>query len=61
MEKPNKRPEGFKCAEILTHGVVRGPQCCGEEMADDGGCAEGCCDYYKCLSCGYKVRIEWPD
>jgi tRNA(Ile2) C34 agmatinyltransferase TiaS len=37
------------------------PVCCGEQMQDDGGCAQGCCDDFKCLKCGKRIRIEWPD
>ena len=54
-------PAGYKPAQILDGGKVRGPQCCGHPMADDGGCSEGCCDDYRCATCGHTVRIEWPD
>ena len=56
-----ERPESFERAQILPNGKVMGPRCCGQDMADDGGCSQGCCDDFKCEVCGYKVRIEWPD
>lgn len=56
-----ERPKDFKHAQILENGHVRGPQCCGEYMADNGDCGQGCCDDYKCAKCGYKCRVEWPD
>ena len=54
-------PSGYEPAQILEGGNVRGPRCCGVAMADDGGCSEGCCDDYRCETCGHTVRIEWPD
>lgn len=50
-------------AQSLTNGdgSVRTPQCCGQSMKDDGGCSEGCCDYYMCSVCGKRLRVEWPD
>lgn len=42
-------------------GIVRAPMCCGQEMADDGECSEGCCDDWKCLKCGRRLRTEAPD
>lgn len=54
-------PDGYVPASETSEGVCLPPQCCGGYMADDGGCSEGCCDDYKCLTCGYRVRIEWPD
>lgn len=53
-------PVNYEPAQI-NGGTVIGPRCCGENMKDDGGCSEGCCDDYKCDKCGYQVRIEWPD
>lgn len=53
-------PGDYEPARLVDGGVT-GPKCCGESMADDGGCSAGCCDDYKCLSCGHTVRIEWPD
>jgi len=54
-------PSGYEPAQVLEGGSVRGPRCCGVAMADDGGCSEGCCDDYRCATCGHRVRIEWPD
>lgn len=54
-------PEGYVPAQADAQGNVKGPQCCGQKMTDVGGCSEGCCDDYKCASCGYRVRVEWPD
>lgn len=50
-------------AQSLTgdDGSIRAPACCGQPMADDGGCAEGCCDDYRCETCGERLRVEWPD
>lgn len=45
----------------IAPGVVAKPSCCDEYMEDDGGCSEGCCDDYKCLKCGTRVRVEAPD
>ena len=42
-------------------GICTGPMCCGVKMADDGDCGMGCCDDYKCRTCGHTVRVEWPD
>lgn len=53
--------ESYKPAQIHSDGSVSGPQCCGVRMASDGGCSEGCCDDYRCTTCGHTVRIEWPD
>lgn len=53
-------PENYIPAQVNTDGSVKGPQCCGLAMEDNGGCSEGCCDDYKCSVCGHKVRIEWP-
>jgi hypothetical protein len=53
-------PEGYVPAQILDGGAVKGPECCGTKMADNGECAEGCCDDFKCETCGHMVRIEWP-
>lgn len=54
-------PKDYVPAQINSDGTVTGPRCCGEKMADDGGCSSGCCDDYKCSKCGHTVRIEWPD
>ena len=54
-------PAGYEPAQVLEGGKVRGPRCCGAAMADAGECSAGCCDDYRCASCGYRVRIEWPD
>jgi hypothetical protein len=55
-------PAGYVPAKIdHATGHVKGPQCCGNPMADDGGCSSGCCDDYKCAICGHTVRTEWPD
>lgn len=54
-------PEGYVPAGTHEDGSLYGPSCCGQKMADNGGCSEGCCDDYKCENCGYKVRIEWGD
>jgi hypothetical protein len=43
------------------NGTVSSPTCCGQTMADDGGCSQGCCDDFKCDTCGKKIRVEWPD
>lgn len=48
-------------ALINPDGSVRGPRCCGQPMADDGGCSTGCCDDFKCDVCGKTLRVEWPD
>jgi len=52
---------GYEPASVNADGSVSGPRCCGSSMADDGGCSEGCCDDYRCETCGKTVRIEWPD
>lgn len=55
-------PDGYVPAKIDSDtGKVTGPQCCGQPMADDGGCGTGCCDDYRCGTCDYTVRVEWPD
>lgn len=54
-------PEGYRPAQVFANGHVRGPECCGKPMEDDGGCSEGCCDDYRCAICGHEVRVEWPD
>lgn len=41
-------------------GQVRGPICCGGRMKLIGDCDEGCCDDYKCETCGKEIRVEWP-
>lgn len=47
---------------LLGEGAhVRAPRCCGQPMADDGNCGQGCCDDYCCAVCGKAVRVEWPD
>lgn len=56
-----ERPASFEHAQILENGHVRGPRCCGVPMTDDGDCGQGCCDDYRCETCGYKCRVEWPD
>lgn len=48
-------------AGLLINNQCQTPECCGEKMQDDGGCAEGCCDDFKCSKCGKQVRVEWPD
>ena len=60
-EEIKNAPKGYKSAQVLEGGIVKGPQCCGKDMMGDGGCSKGCCDDYKCSICGYQVRIEWPD
>jgi hypothetical protein len=52
---------GYKPAWIDEKGICHPPQCCGQDMKDDGGCSVGCCDDYECEKCGHTVRIEWPD
>jgi len=37
------------------------PRCSVGDLVDAGECSEGCCDYYKCKSCGYRFRVEVPD
>ena len=46
---------------MLPDGKVLSPTCCGAKMLDDGDCGQGCCDDYRCPTCGRKVRVEWPD
>lgn len=59
---PQAEPEtGRWPAQINKDGTVSGPGCCGVKMVDDGGCAEGCCDDYRCTVCGKTIRVEWPD
>lgn len=60
-EELRSAPKDYIPARVLPDGSVSGPQCCGERMADNGGCSSGCCDDYKCNTCGHEVRIEWPD
>ena len=52
---------GQSQAQISEDGKVTAPRCCYQPMADNGGCAEGCCDDYKCEVCGKSIRVEWPD
>lgn len=52
---------GYEPASIDEKGVVQSPRCCGSDMKDNGGCSTGCCDDFKCETCGHTVRIEWPD
>lgn len=40
----------FDCRTVSTEGVE-----------DRGNCGDGCCTYYRCLRCGYRWTIEWPD
>ncbi|MCP4410064.1 MAG: hypothetical protein GY807_20435 [Gammaproteobacteria bacterium] len=54
-------PPQYEPARLLENGNVTGPRCCGQKMARDGGCGQGCCSDYKCPECGHTVRIEWPD
>lgn len=54
-------PKKYEPAKVNADGSVSGPRCCGQEMLDDGGCSDGCCDDYKCSACGHTIRIEWPD
>lgn len=54
-------PPGYEPAKILQSGMVQGPRCCGDWMQNVGECSSGCCDDYKCATCGHSVRIEWPD
>ena len=28
---------------------------------DDGTCADGCCDRYRCVDCGVRWTVECPD
>ena len=44
-----------------SNGIVRAPMCCGQKMADDGECSEGCCDDWKCEKCSRLLRTEAPD
>lgn len=37
------------------------PKCKKESLVDDGDCGQGCCDDFKCIECGYRFRMEWPD
>lgn len=39
------------------------PGRCCENMDPEliGGCREGCCDDFRCKSCGKKWRYEYPD
>ena len=57
-EEIKTRTASYVPAKVNDDGSVSGPQCCGQEMADDGGCSQGCCDDYKCEVCGHTVRIE---
>ncbi len=54
-------PPQYESARENADGTVSGPKCCGHEMKDDGGCSTGCCDDFRCETCGHTVRIEWPD
>jgi len=29
------------------------------DLDDVGGCAVGCCDYYRCRVCGERIVIEY--
>lgn len=59
-EIKNAKP-GYEPAWIDAKGLCHPPKCCGADMADNGGCLFGCCDYYKCNTCGHTTKIEWPD
>jgi hypothetical protein len=54
-------PRNYIPAEVNADGSVTGPSCCFEKMIDVGECGSGCCDFYVCKNCNYRVRIEWPD
>lgn len=41
------------------NGIVTAPVCCGQPMADNGECAEGCCDKFKCGACGKRITLEY--
>lgn len=60
-EERRAAPAGYEPAYIDEMGNCHGPQCCGQEMKDAGGCSAGCCDYFKCDKCGHFAKIEWPD
>ncbi len=56
------RPAGWEPPQVdFDTGHVTAPRCCGQRMADDGDCGQGCCDDYRCETCGYRCRAEWPD
>jgi hypothetical protein len=59
----DRNTEGALLGVVLDNGdgTVRSPKCCGQTMADDGGCAAGCCDDFKCEVCGKTIRVEWGD
>ncbi len=49
--------------DLYPNGVrTNMPVCkCGTKMVDDGGCRDGCCDDFKCLKCGKRIRVECGD
>jgi hypothetical protein len=51
----------FLCtlAQPMPHGA--GGRWSHADLADAGGCAEGCCDDYRCRACGVEFRVEAAD
>lgn len=29
-----------------------------QDTEDAGECSDGCCDYYRCLNCGLRFKVE---
>lgn len=53
-----KAPERFLCApKHPKPDGATGPWS-HTSTVDNGECAEGCCDKYKCLDCGARWRVE---
>ena len=46
---------------VCDNGHISAPWCCAQRMIDDGNCAWGHNDDYRCKKCGRRVRIPLTD
>lgn len=53
--------ERIDCRTVAERPLPVGPRYVHPNAITVGGCAEGCCDDYRCPDCGTEFRVEAPD
>ena len=58
------KPDPKNCTALVSNnnGYITTKSCTtGKPLIDEGGCSDGCCDYYTCPDCGKYIKICYED
>ncbi len=53
-----KHGENKECGKVW---LEDGFKVCTKGLEEVGECGDGCCTKYRCLACGKRFTVEWPD